>query len=87
MNSMYLLGGGLLFGLSDTILAISNFVQPLYMSGYAIMVTYYLAQFGIAVSTVSTEPKRVPLSSKKQQQPQKPQTYASKKAHSKHHKH
>lgn len=52
-QSMYTAVGSILFGISDTILAVSNFVTPLYMSDYSIMVTYYLAQCGIAISTVN----------------------------------
>lgn len=42
----WLLGvGGLLFVVSDSLIAWRKFVQPLPASGYATMLTYYLAQF------------------------------------------
>ena len=43
----WLLGGALLFVVSDTLLAINKFVMPLQGVGFWIMASYILAQYGI----------------------------------------
>ncbi|WP_409345591.1 lysoplasmalogenase [Paenibacillus sp. MBLB4367] len=42
--------GAILFFLSDSLLAWNKFVSPIEGAGYAVMITYYLAQFMIAMS-------------------------------------
>ena len=43
--------GAILFAISDSILAINKFYAPVNNAKFCIMLTYYLAQFLIAVST------------------------------------
>lgn len=44
------LAGALLFAASDTILAINRFIRPLPAAEPAIIISYWLGQFGIALS-------------------------------------
>ena len=44
--------GSVLFVISDSIIAIDKFYTPVANAQTAIMVTYYVAQFGIALSVV-----------------------------------
>lgn len=46
------LAGALCFGLSDTLLALHRFRSPVPGAGYAIMLTYWAGQLGIAASAV-----------------------------------
>lgn len=43
-------GGALLFVISDAMIGINRFVQPFEEAKYAIIITYWLGQFGIAAS-------------------------------------
>lgn len=45
-------GGGILFALSDLILGLNKFVSPIPYANMLIMLTYYAAQLGIALSVV-----------------------------------
>lgn len=47
-------GGGILFALSDFIIGFNMFVSPIPYSNMLIMVTYYAAQLGIALSVVDS---------------------------------
>lgn len=47
-------GGGILFALSDFILGFNKFVSPTPYANMLIMVTYYAAQLGIALSVVDS---------------------------------
>ena len=53
--------GALLFVISDSLIGISRFVSPFAGSGYAIMLSYWLGQFGIAAS-VSARREPLPYS-------------------------
>lgn len=44
--------GSVLFVISDSIIAIDKFYTPVANAQTAIMVTYYVAQFGIALSVI-----------------------------------
>jgi alkenylglycerophosphocholine hydrolase len=46
------LAGALVFGLSDTLLALNRFHAPIAAAPYAIMLTYWAGQLGIAASAV-----------------------------------
>ncbi|VDN10296.1 unnamed protein product [Dibothriocephalus latus] len=50
--------GAVTFAVSDTLLAVEEFVCPLPLSQYSIMLTYYLAQLGLALSTVTIQPAK-----------------------------
>lgn len=54
-------GGALLFMLSDSLIGISRFLGAFDGSGYAIMLTYWLGQLGIAAS-VNARPGALPYS-------------------------
>ena len=45
-------GGALLFVISDAMIGINRFVQPFEAAPYAIIITYWLGQFGIAASVM-----------------------------------
>lgn len=45
-------GGALLFVMSDSMIGINRFVQPFDEARYAIIITYWLGQFGIAASAM-----------------------------------
>lgn len=45
-------GGALLFVISDAMIGINRFVQPFEEAKYAIIITYWLGQFGIAASAM-----------------------------------
>lgn len=45
-------GGALLFVISDGLIGINRFVQPFEEARYAIIITYWLGQFGIAASAM-----------------------------------
>ena len=45
-------GGGILFALSDLILGLNKFVSPIPYANMLIMISYYAAQLGIALSVV-----------------------------------
>jgi uncharacterized membrane protein YhhN len=45
-------GGALLFVISDAMIGINRFVQPFDAAPYAIIITYWLGQFGIAASAM-----------------------------------
>ena len=45
-------GGALLFVISDAMIGINRFVQPFDAAPYAIIITYWLGQFGIAASVM-----------------------------------
>lgn len=47
--------GGILFLISDTILGFHHFYHPIPYSAVSIMLTYYAAQLGIALSTVNSK--------------------------------
>lgn len=47
------LAGAALFGLSDTLIGINRFAQPLPGSAYAIILTYWMAQMLLAVSVIA----------------------------------
>lgn len=47
-------GGGILFVVSDVIIGINMFVSPIPYANMLIMVTYYAAQLGIALSVVDS---------------------------------
>jgi uncharacterized membrane protein YhhN len=49
-------GGALLFVISDGLIGINRFVQPFEEARYAIMITYWLGQFGIAASAMRRSP-------------------------------
>ena len=48
----FALAGALCFGLSDTLRAVDRFRSPIPFAGYAIMLTYWAGQLGIAASAV-----------------------------------
>jgi len=50
--------GAIFFTISDICIAISQFLTPIKWSNQIIMLTYYLAQLGIAVSVVEFQSKR-----------------------------
>ncbi|XP_065084802.1 lysoplasmalogenase TMEM86A [Ochlerotatus camptorhynchus] len=62
--------GSILFMISDSIIAIDKFYTPIRNAQVAIMVTYYVAQFGIALSVIeqSGPAKTAKSSSSKQSQ-------------------
>lgn len=47
-RGLWVLAGALIFMLSDSMIAINKFLQPIPGSNYWIMITYYLAQYLIA---------------------------------------
>ena len=47
--------GAISFGVSDVLLVYDTFVSRLAYGNFWILFTYYMAQFGIAFSTVGTE--------------------------------
>lgn len=47
--------GAILFGISDMVLCYDQFVSKLAYGNFWILITYYLAQFGIAASTINSE--------------------------------
>ena len=49
--------GAILFGLSDLILCYNAFVQTIPFANFVIMFTYYYAQFGLALTVLSTKTK------------------------------
>ena len=49
-------GGALLFVISDAMIGINRFVQPFDEARYAIIITYWLGQFGIAASVMRRTP-------------------------------
>ncbi|BHF59708.1 Lysoplasmalogenase-like protein tmem86a [Sparganum proliferum] len=57
-QSLSRLVGAVLFGVSDTLLAVEEFVCPLPLSEYSIMLTYYFAQLGLALSTITIQPAK-----------------------------
>lgn len=58
-NSSYSLAlGCILFGISDALLGINVFLEPLERLRYSVMSTYYLGQLFIAISTLSIKLKQ-----------------------------
>ncbi len=53
----WLFGGASTFALSDSLIAIDKFIQPLPYASVAIMVTYYLAQYMIVSGMIKPEDK------------------------------
>lgn len=51
-RSLWVLVGALIFMLSDSLIAINKFLQPIPGSSYWIMITYYLAQYLIAKGAI-----------------------------------
>ncbi|UVE18789.1 lysoplasmalogenase [Pseudomonas sp. LS44] len=49
-------GGALLFVLSDSLIGINRFVVPFEAAPYAIILTYWLGQWGIAASVIYRQP-------------------------------
>lgn len=55
---MWVLGGALLFLVSDSVLAINKFVAPFTLAGLVIMLTYLMGQYGIAEGCLRQESRR-----------------------------
>lgn len=51
-SGWYALAGALVFGLSDTLLALHRFRAPVPGAAYAVILTYWAGQLGIAASAV-----------------------------------
>jgi uncharacterized membrane protein YhhN len=51
-NHAVVIAGALLFILSDSLIAVNRFLVPVPLSGYLIMITYYLAQFSITFGSL-----------------------------------
>ncbi|MFK0571796.1 lysoplasmalogenase [Endozoicomonas sp.] len=54
----WLFVGACTFALSDSLIAINKFIQPLPYAGVAIMLTYYLAQYMIVTGIIQPEDRK-----------------------------
>ena len=55
-NHALVIAGALLFILSDSLIAMNRFLTPVPLSGFLIMMTYYLAQFSITFGSLKQGP-------------------------------
>lgn len=57
-SNCWLIGGGLMFILSDSLIGLNRFWQPIPAAGFAIMLTYYAAQYALVRGFLRLMPAR-----------------------------